>query len=114
MNSDLIAMTTMMRAMLRIAMTMSLNLKTNANHVCLHLGKRKLAQRGVEQWQQRLMWWYLGVANGSKPPGNGTMAMRGAPSGPNGRFVDLMVGVTRKSKAMGFVWLTVVGSDVSM
>jgi hypothetical protein len=95
-------------------MTISLNLKANASHVCLLLGKRKLAQSGVQQWQQHLVWWYLGAARGSKQPGNGTMAIRGAPSVPNGIFVGSMVGVTKKSKPMGFARPTVEESDVSM
>jgi hypothetical protein len=115
MNSNLMLMTTMMRAMMRIVMTMSLNLKPNASHVCLHEGKWKLAQKGVQQWQQRQVWSYLGVENGSKQPGNNrTMAMRGAPSGPKGLFVGLTVGVPKESTGMGFVGLTVAESDVSM
>jgi hypothetical protein len=113
MSSDLMAMTTMMRAMMKMVMTMSLKLKTNASHMCLHEGKRKLAQSGVQQCQQHLVWLYLATANGRKPPGNGTMAMRGAPSGPSGLFVGLMVGVTIESKAMGFVRLTVAEGDAS-
>jgi hypothetical protein len=42
------------------------------------------------------------------------MAMRGAPSGPKSIFVDLTVGVTIESKAMGFASLRVAESDVSM
>jgi hypothetical protein len=114
MYSDLMAMTTMMRAKMRIVITMSLNLKPNANHVCLHKGNRKLVQSGVEQWQRQLVLSYLGAANGSKQPSNGTTAMQGAPSGENGIFVGSTVGVTRKSKAMDFVRLTVAESDVSM
>jgi hypothetical protein len=71
-------------------------------------------QSGVQQGQQHLVWSYLGAANGSKLPGYGTMAMRGAPSGPNGIFVGSTVGVTKYSQAMGFVRLTVAESDVSM
>jgi hypothetical protein len=36
MNNDLMATTTMMRAKMRIVMTMSLNLRANASHVCRH------------------------------------------------------------------------------
>jgi hypothetical protein len=42
------------------------------------------------------------------------MAVRGAPSGPDGLFVGMTVGVTNLSKAMGFVRLTVAESDVSL
>jgi hypothetical protein len=114
MNSDLMEMTTTVRANMRIVMTMSLHLQANDSHVCLPLGKPKLAQTGVQQWQQRQVWSYLGVANGSKQLGKGTMAVRGTPSGPHGIFVGSTVGVTKKYKAMGFALLTVAESDVSM
>jgi hypothetical protein len=79
-----------------MTMTMSLNLKANVSHVCLHKGKPKLAQSGVRQWQQCQMRSYLGgAANGSKQPDNATMALRGAPSDPNGLFVGSTVGVTK-------------------
>jgi hypothetical protein len=113
MNNDLMRMTTTMRAMTRIVMTTSLNLKANASHVCLHLEKRKLAQSGVQQWQHQLVLSYLRAVNGSKQPGNGTVAMREAPSGPNGIFVGSTVGVTKESTAMGFALLTAAESDVS-
>jgi hypothetical protein len=114
MNSDLMRMTTM-RAMTRIVMTMSLNLKANASHVCLHWGKRKLAQSGMQQWRhQQLVWSWLEAASGSKQPGNGTMLVRGPPSGPNALFVGLTVDVARYSKVMGFARLTVAESDASM
>jgi hypothetical protein len=112
MYSDVILMTSM-RATMGIIMTMSLNLKANASHVCLHEGKRKLAQSGVQEWQQRQVRSCLGAANGSKQPGNGTMALRGAPSGPNGLFVGSTVGVKKSSKATGFALPTAVESDVS-
>jgi hypothetical protein len=112
MYSDLMRMLMTMRAMTRIVMTTSLNLKANPGHVCLHSGKRKLAQKGVQQRQRCQV--YLGVANGSKQPGNATMAVRAAPSGPNGLFVNSTVGVTNLSKAMGFARLTVAESVVSM
>jgi hypothetical protein len=116
MYSDLMPVMTMMRAKMRIVMTVSLNLKANTSHVCVLLGKRKLAQSGVEQWQQQqLVWSCLGAANASKQPdNNATMAARGAPSGANGLFVGSTVGVTKIPKAMGFVRLMVADSDVSM
>jgi hypothetical protein len=115
MNNDLMAMTTMMRAKMRIVMTMSLNLRANASHVRPLKGKRMLAQRGVQQQRQHCqVWSCLTVANGSKPPGNGAIAVRGARSGPNGNFVGFTVGVTNLSKAMGFAGLTVAEVDVSM
>jgi hypothetical protein len=86
-------MTTMMRAKMRIVMTMNLNLKANASHVCPHWGKEKLVQSCVQQWQHQLMRPCLGVANGSKQSGSGTMGMRGVPSAPNGIFVGSTVGV---------------------
>jgi hypothetical protein len=114
MHSNRMAMTRMMRAKMRVVMTMSMNLKPNASHVCLLWAKRKLAQSGVQQRRQPLMCWYLGAASGSKQPGNRTMAVRGALSGPKGRFVGLTVGATNWSKVMGFVRLTVGASDASM
>jgi type II secretory pathway component PulM len=113
MYINLMRMTTM-RAKMRIVMTVSLNLKANASHVCLHEGKRKPAQNRVQQWQQHLVRSCLGAANGSKQLGNGTMALRGAQSGPNGLFVALTVGVRKFPKAMGFVRRTVAESDASM
>jgi hypothetical protein len=55
------------------------------------------------------MWSCLGKTNGSWQLDNGTMAMRGALSGPNGIFVGSTVSVTKKSKARAFVGLTVAG-----
>jgi hypothetical protein len=66
MNSNLMPITTMMRAKMRIVMTMNLNLKANASRVCQHWGKRKLAHSGVQQWEEHLMWSWLGEANGSR------------------------------------------------
>jgi hypothetical protein len=114
MNSGMMAMTTTMRAKMRVVMTTSLNLKAYPSHVCRHEGKRKLAQKGMQQRHHRVGWSCLGAANGSKQLGNGTMAMRGAPSAPNGLFVGSTVGVKIKPKAMVFVRLTVGESDASM
>jgi hypothetical protein len=92
MYSDLMAMTTMMRVMVRIVMTMSLNLKPNASHVCLHKGNRKKWSGTMAAAAEVV---YQEAANGSKQPdNNGTMATRGALSGANGLFVGLTVGVT--------------------
>jgi hypothetical protein len=114
MNSELMAMTTMMIAMVTIVIAMSLNLKAKASHVCLHQGKPKLAQKGVQLRQLCQVGLCLGVESAGKRPANGTMAMRGAPSGPHGIFVGMQVGVTNLSKAMGFARLTVAESDVGM
>jgi hypothetical protein len=113
MNNDLLMrMTTTMRVMMRIVMTMSLNLKVNARQMCLHReneSSRKvdwnncISARCDRAWERET----------EAKTGNETMAVRGALSGENGLFVSSTVDVTKQSKAMGCVRLTVAESDAN-